>query len=216
MTDNGFQFANCNEMMDILLLSTLKEGIKLAEIKSVFFDNKYTIMLEIAENENVTQRELSRKLGVSVSTVNMLINKMIKEGLIKMNQVSQKQVLYMLTPVGMVEKAKKTVRYLKIHYRAIYSTKEIIKSVLSELDKEHDAIFVLISNDEMGEIIGLAVAEFQSHQKESKIILIHNKKQLDINSFKSPALLFIAEDEDVLEELSDNVNVKMLNLSEKL
>lgn len=70
-------------------------------------------MSEIVDNENVSQRELSRKLGVSVSTVNALMNKMIKEGLIKMTQVSQKQVFYMLTPVGMVEKAKKNRELFK-------------------------------------------------------------------------------------------------------
>ena len=79
----------------------------MAESKSIFSDNEYTIMSEIMDNENVSQRELSRKLGVSVSTVNALMNKMIKEGLIKMTQVSQKQVFYMLTPIGMMEKAKK-------------------------------------------------------------------------------------------------------------
>ena len=102
----------------------------MAESKSIFSDNEYTIMSEIVDNENVSQRELSRKLGVSVSTVNALMNKMIKEGLIKMTQVSQKQVFYMLTPVGMVEKAKKTVSYLKVHYRAIYQTKEKSRKIL--------------------------------------------------------------------------------------
>ena len=59
-----------------------------------------------------------------------------------MEQVSQKQVFYMLTPVGIIEKAKKTVSYVKAHYRAIYDTKEKIKSVLVELALEYDDIFV--------------------------------------------------------------------------
>ncbi|HHU72069.1 MAG TPA: winged helix-turn-helix transcriptional regulator, partial [Clostridiales bacterium] len=84
----------------------------MADNKILLADNEYVIMSEVVENEYITQRELSKKLGVSVSTVNVLMNKMIREGLIKMTQVSQKQVLYMLTPVGMMEKAKKTVTYL--------------------------------------------------------------------------------------------------------
>ncbi len=102
--------------------------IIMAQNKSVFSDNEYSILSEIEKNEHVTQRELSNKLGLSLGSVNVLINKMIKEGLIKMEQISQKQVFYMLTPVGMLAKAKKTVRYLKIHYRAIFETKEKIKS----------------------------------------------------------------------------------------
>ena len=134
----------------------------MAENESLLFDNEYVIMSEVADNETVTQRELSKKLGISVSTVNVLMNKMIREGLIKMTQVSQKQVLYMLTPVGMMEKAKKTVSYLKAHYRAIYETKEKIKSVLDELCREHDVIYVLMSNDEMSEILSIAVHEYKS------------------------------------------------------
>ena len=79
----------------------------MSEEESLLLDDEYIIMSEVSENEKISQRELSRKLGVSVSTVNILVNKMIKDGLIKVTQVSQRQLLYMLTPVGMMEKAKK-------------------------------------------------------------------------------------------------------------
>ncbi len=150
----------------------------MAESKSIFSDNEYTIMSEIMDNENVSQRELSRKLGVSVSTVNALMNKMIKEGLIKMTQVSQKQVFYMLTPVGMMEKAKKTVSYLKGHYRAIFETKEKIKTIFQALDQEHDAIFVLLGEDEMAEIMGIAVTEFNSKQNQASVNVLNKKIEM--------------------------------------
>ena len=102
--------------------------------------NEYVIMTEIVDNENVSQRELSRKLGLSVGTVNILINKMIKEGMIKMEQVTNKQAMYMLTPTGIVEKSKKTVSYLKNHYRAIYETKEKIKLILNNLNLNYNYI----------------------------------------------------------------------------
>lgn len=135
-------------------------------------------MSEIMDNENVSQRELSRKLGVSVSTVNALMNKMIKESLIKMTQVSQKQVFYMLTPVGMMEKAKKTVSYLKGHYRAIFETKEKIKTIFQALDQEHDAIFVLLGEDEMAEIMGIAVTEFNSKQNQASVNVLNKKIEM--------------------------------------
>jgi DNA-binding MarR family transcriptional regulator len=197
-------------------LGNLKEEIKLADSKSVFMDKEYIIMSEIIVNENVTQRELSRELGISVSTVNALVNKMIKEGLIKMTQVSQKQVFYMLTPVGMMEKAKKTVSYLKAHYRAIYQTKEKIKDVLEELDQEHDAIFVLLSDDEMAEVLSIAVSEFQSNHNKSKIKIIDYKKKNEIKSFKSPVLIYMIEDEEALKEYTEFVGLKLVNLTERL
>ena len=173
-------------------------------------------MSEIMDNENVTQRELSKKLGISVSTVNVLVNKMIKEGMIKMTHVSQKQVFYMLTPVGMMEKAKKTVSYLKAHYRAIYQTKEKIKTVFEELDQEHDAIFILLSEDEMAEIVGLAVTEFNSKQNKTNIKILNNKKRSEIKTFKSPALVHMTADEEILKEYEAIATLKIENLAERL
>ncbi len=196
-------------------------------------DNEYLIMSEVSENENVTQRELSKKLGVSVSTVNVLMNKMIREGLIKMTQVSQKQVLYMLTPVGMMEKAQKTVRYLKGHYRAIYETKEKIKSILDELNQENDVIYVLMGNDEMSEILSVAIHEYKSKHSiqphtvnrssygNANIKMIQSIVDIDVKDYETPVLLHMMVDydimnEDVIKSYTDNSNLKIMNLVETL
>lgn len=187
----------------------------------LFLDNEYVIMSEVSANEKVTQRELSRKLGVSVSTVNLLMNKMIREGLIKMTQVSQKQVLYMLTPAGMMEKAKKTVNYLKIHYKAIYETKEKIKNVLDKLNNEHDIIYILINNDEMNEIISLAVQEFKAKHSNSNIRSIISLADVDVKEYNSPVLMYMSVNNNIISDdvISNNEDLKrcdILNLAERL
>ena len=179
-------------------------------------DNEYIIMSEVSENENVSQRELSRKLGVSVSTVNLLMNKMIREGLLKMTQVSQKQVLYMLTPVGMMKKAQKTVRYLKGHYRAIYETKEKIKAVLNELTIENDIIYIWMKNDEMSEILSIAVQEFIIKHNKSNIVMIQSVVDIDVKDYKSPVFLYMAVNKEAFIEYDHIANLKILNLIEAL
>ena len=188
----------------------------MTDSKRIFLDNEYTIMSEIVENQNITQRELSKKLGVSVSTVNVLVNKMIKKGLIKMTQVSQKQVLYMLTPVGMMEKAKKTVRYLKGHYRAIFETKEKIKTVFETLKQEHDVVFVLLDEDEMAEIMIIAIAEFNSNQNQTSVKVLNDKNRNDIGKYKSPVLVHMIANLELLESYKNIVNLNIINLAEKL
>jgi len=190
--------------------------MNLVDNKSTFSDHEYTIMSEIMDNENVSQRELSRKLGISVSTVNALINKMIKEGLIKMTQVSQKQVFYMLTPVGMMEKAKKTVSYLKAHYRAIYQTKERIKDIFKDLAKDHDMIIVLKSDDEMGEMIGIAIDEFKPSNYNSKLIILDEKKKINVKGFDSPVIVHMNANEKILNEFTEVEGLTVVNLTEKL
>lgn len=193
-----------------------EEEAKLADNESLLLDNEYIIISEVAENENITQRELSKKMGVSVSTVNMLMNKMIREGFIKMTQVSQKQVLYMLTPNGMMEKAQKTVKYLKAHYKAIFETKEKIKSFLNRLTLANDVIYVLICNDEMSEILAIAVHEYESKHGETNIKIIYNKKDIEETNYNSPILLHMNVNEDILKEYIDIAGLKTINLAERL
>lgn len=178
-------------------------------MKDVFFDKEYIIMSEIEGNDTLTQRELSNKLGVSVSTVNVLINKMIKEGLIKINQVSKRQVLYMLTPQGILEKTKKTAQYLKSHYRAIYETKEKIKSVLTMLSQKHDVIFILMPKDEMGEIVRMAIGEFIERDFGVEIILSDNI-DMDFSKYKTSVLLHMNSIEAVQQV--EGVTIKCFNL----
>lgn len=188
----------------------------MAESKSVFSDNEYTIMAEILDNENITQRELSKKLDISVSTVNVLINKMIREGLIKMTLVSQKQVFYMLTPVGLMEKAKKTVSYLRAHYKAIYETKEKIKAVLEDLKNNHDVIFILMNDDEMSKVMGIALDELDKHHGQSKVIVVDRGENLDYNGFHSPVLVHMMESEEALQVVEEDEGLVVINLMERV
>lgn len=193
-----------------------ERGEQLADIQNVFLDNEYTIMSEIVENERISQRDLSRKLSISVSTVNVLINKMIKDGLVKMTQVSQKQVFYMLTPVGMMEKTKKTMNYLKVHYRAIYELKEKIKSILDELTQKHDVVFILMQDDEIKEMLSSAVSEFQVDHSESNIKIVGRIEEKEIKDVKHPILVYLMEDEKVLEAYTKYADLKLMNLTDKL
>ena len=186
--------------------------------ENIVMDNEYHIMSEVADNENVTQRELSTKLGVSVSTINVLINKMIREGLIKMKQVSGRQVLYMLTPMGIVEKARKTSSYLKGHYRIIYETNEKIKSLLDEYTQENDEIYLLICDNEMGEILEMAANEYMDSHRESKIKLIYQNNNIDYtenNELCNVVLLHMNVEEDIIEEAFGE-EIMLVNIVERL
>lgn len=76
-----------------------------------------SILREIDGNPHLTQRELSSRLGLSLGKINFLLKAMIKKGLIKAenfkNSNNKSAYLYILTPVGMEEKAKTTYCFLR-------------------------------------------------------------------------------------------------------
>ena len=79
---------------------------------------RYRILKLLENNPAASQREIARELGVSLGRVNYCLQALIEKGLIKVNNFRQNEskraYLYFLTPKGMQEKAKVTVRFLKV------------------------------------------------------------------------------------------------------
>jgi len=75
------------------------------------------LLREIKKSPELTQRELSSKLGISLGKVNFLLNALIRKGLVKAhnfkNSHNKKAYLYVLTPHGLEQKAKVTYRFLR-------------------------------------------------------------------------------------------------------
>lgn len=78
---------------------------------------RYRILKLLENNPTASQREIARELGVSLGRVNYCLQALIEKGLIKVNNFrrveSRRAYLYYLTPKGMKEKARVTVRFLK-------------------------------------------------------------------------------------------------------
>ena len=80
-------------------------------------DESLMLLRTISENPQITQRELSSKLGLSLGKVNYLMKSLIAKGFIKANNFKNSQnkiaYLYLLPPRGIEEKAKITYHFLR-------------------------------------------------------------------------------------------------------
>ena len=78
---------------------------------------RYRILKLLESNPTASQRDIARELGVSLGRVNFCLQALVEKGLIKVNNFrkneSKRVYLYYLTPKGMQEKTKVTVRFLK-------------------------------------------------------------------------------------------------------
>ena len=94
------------------------------------------VLREITQTPEMTQRELSSRLGISLGKVNFLVNALIQKGLIKAhnfkNSNNKKAYLYYLTPAGLEEKAKITYRFLKRKIKEY----ELLEEQIRLLEKE--------------------------------------------------------------------------------
>lgn len=79
--------------------------------------HKLKILKELAKDNTLSQRDLSRKLGMSVGKINYVLNALRDKGLIKVQSFknSKKKLAYMyiLTPTGIKAKIELSYKFLK-------------------------------------------------------------------------------------------------------
>lgn len=78
---------------------------------------EYRVLKQLEQNPNTTQRELAQELGVSLGKTHYLLQSLIKVGWVKLDNFKRSNnklgYAYLLTPTGVVEKAKITKDFLK-------------------------------------------------------------------------------------------------------
>lgn len=101
---------------------------------------RYRILKLLENNPSASQREIARELGVSLGRVNFCLQALVEKGLIKANNFRQNEskraYLYYLTPKGMKEKAKVTMRFLS----AKLDEYESLKREVAELQREAEKL----------------------------------------------------------------------------
>ena len=98
-------------------------------------ENEYQVLNHLQENEITTQRKISSNTGLSLGAVNLLLKKMTRKGLVKVEKLNARSVRYVLTPKGLQEKARLTYSFIRLSYQRILK----INHALDELLKEHAA-----------------------------------------------------------------------------
>ena len=126
-------------------------------------DKEYIILESINNNSMVTQRELSKRLGISLGSINILINKMVRDGLIKIEKANTNVIFYMLTPKGFIEKMNKTYKYITIHYKYITEVKDKIKKQLVQIMDSEKEVAVILEKDETSDLAYTAIKELGNH-----------------------------------------------------
>lgn len=115
------------------------EDMRMPEPSEVNLESKEILGLlrEIKRSPELTQRELSSNLGISLGKVNYLLRALIDKGHIKVHNFKKSNnkyaYLYFLTPLGMQEKMSITYRFLKRKLREYEELEEEIRQLKKEI-----------------------------------------------------------------------------------
>jgi DNA-binding MarR family transcriptional regulator len=106
-------------------------------------------LLEVLEgNQILSQRELARKLDVSLGLVNSFVRRLAQKGYFKITTIPQNRVRYILTPKGIAEKSKLTYQYIQYSYSFYKEARSKLKRVFDQLSRQRveKVIFYGIGN----------------------------------------------------------------------
>jgi MarR family transcriptional regulator, temperature-dependent positive regulator of motility len=106
----------------------------------------YRFLKVLEENPDITQRELAATLGVSLGKANYCLRALMGRGWVKMDNFRRNPkklgYVYLLTPKGVEEKARITMRFLRHklqEFDALKAEIERLKSEVSNNDEKHSA-----------------------------------------------------------------------------
>ena len=100
-------------------------------------DAEYLILKQLEDNPHLTQREISKELGVSLGKTNYVINALIDKGWLKLNNFKRSDnklgYIYLLTPTGVTEKTVLAQNFLRRKSEEYHRLKEEIEKLRNEL-----------------------------------------------------------------------------------
>lgn len=96
----------------------------------------YILLKTLEENPGLSQRDLAKKLGISLGKVNFCLKALVDKGSVKINNFRNNEnklaYAYLLTPSGIEQKARMTVEFLQMKVREY----ERLKKEIEELQRE--------------------------------------------------------------------------------
>lgn len=107
---------------------------------------RYRLLKLLETHPGLSQRELAKELGVSLGKVNFCLSALIEKGLLKAsnfkNSKNKLAYMYLLTPAGVEEKARITIRYLKLkmqEYENLSAEIDELRREAAEVEKREEA-----------------------------------------------------------------------------
>ncbi len=96
----------------------------------------YGLLKTLEDNPSLSQRDLAKRLGISLGKVNFCLNALVEKGCLKINNFRNSEnklaYAYVLTPRGIEERARMTVHFLR-HKVQEY---ERLRAEIEELRRE--------------------------------------------------------------------------------
>ena len=117
------------------------------------------LLSEISGEEPLSQRELSRRLGIAVGLVNSYLKNLVSKGFVRVKNFPSNRYAYLLTPQGLAEKSRLAYQHLS-YFTSLYTVaRQDYLDLFLRLEKSGVREVAFCGVDEVAEVAYLSLRE---------------------------------------------------------
>lgn len=123
-------------------------------------DQRVLQVLEaVTQNNRITQRSLSTKLGIALGLTNVYLRRLTRKGYIKYVNIRANRLRYLITPKGIAEKARLTYEFMGYSLRLYGQVRSHLKTVLEQIHPSGGWRIAIYGTTEAAELAYLSLKE---------------------------------------------------------
>jgi len=119
------------------------------------------VLNAVEKNSNITQRDVSKYIGIALGLTNTYLKRCVKKGFIKVQQVPANRYAYYLTPQGFAEKSKLTAQYLSQGFQIFRLARKQMADIFEICQNRHWYKIAIHGFNEISEIAVLCSKNFK-------------------------------------------------------
>jgi DNA-binding MarR family transcriptional regulator len=117
------------------------------------------ILDELSNNDSLTQRDLSSRLGIALGLVNSYIKNLVAKGYITVKLIPTKRYAYYLTPKGFTEKTRLTYDLLQDYTRIYREARKNLQGLFHDMQQNGKKRVIFAGVDEITDIAFITLQE---------------------------------------------------------
>ena len=117
------------------------------------------VLSAVERDSRITQRSLSREVGIALGLANAYLKRCAKKGYIKVRQVPLNRYAYYLTPTGFTEKSRLTAEYLAVSFNFFRDARAQCSEIFSYCESHELRVLALAGAGDLAEIAVLSAGE---------------------------------------------------------
>ena len=122
-------------------------------------NRELSLLNEVQQRPEATQRQLSVKLGIALGMTNLLLHSLVEKGYVRITNAGWRKFMYALTPDGVSRKIHLTLDYVHRFLEHYSNVRQTLRDELALESLNAESRIAIYGNGEFAELVYLGLKE---------------------------------------------------------